>query len=596
MLRLVPLQGRNILFLCLIGLVACTLAHRLLLAQSTTGGLTGTVFDPAHAVLPDAHIFLKNEATGAVLLAVSDAVGNYRFVNLAPGNYGVGVDVPGFAFFESPHVVVELGRQTRLDVVLRIAAAKTTVQVATNVVPFEKTTSPDFSTNFTSSDLLNLPSDSRRWSSFALLSPGVVSDQNGLGLLSFRGISVLLNNSTIDGADNNQAFFSEERGGTRAPYSISMGAVEQFQVNTSNYSAEYGRSAGGVINTITKSGSNALHGKAFIFDRNSALAATNPFTTLTTAGPSGAFATAPYKPAGDRRQMGFSVGGPIKKDRLFGFYSFEYVHKNYPAISRVGSPAAVFAQPLASIPAGTYLGFPITCANLPPYNDGGGSSSTPATSAFYSSVFQFEATQGACEIYDRLDMPSYQAGVAQYQKGLQLITSLSGVVQRTGSQTLNFPKLDWQINNRNHASFAYNRMHWNSLNGVQTQSSAQYGINSFGNDTLAMNWMTARLNSFLTENIGNEVRLHYGQELGSQTSPTPTGAEIPLAHNQFGYAPEIRIAGGSGGEGIVLGNPAKLPRPEYPNEHRMQVSESLSWVRGNHLLKFGADWDRNYDV
>jgi hypothetical protein len=565
------------------------------LAQSTTGGLIGAVFDPAHAVMPDAHIFLKNEASGAVLVTVSDGAGNYRFVNLAPGNYGIGVDVPGFAFFESPHILVELGRQTRLNVLLRIEAAKTTVQVATPVAPFAKATSPDFSTNFTSTDLLNLPSNSRRWSSFALLSPGVVSDQNGLGLLSFRGTSVLLNNSTVDGADNNQAFFSEERGGVRAPYSISMGAVEQFQVNTSNYSAEYGRSAGGVINTVTKSGGNKLRGEAFIFDRNSALAATNPFTTLTTANASDVFTTNPYKPAAERRQMGFDIGGPIKKDRLFWFYSFDYVQKNYPAISRVGSPEAIFAQPLASIPTGTYLGYPITCANLPPYNGGGGSAETAATSVFYTSVFQFEATQGACEVYDRLDMPSYQAGVAQYQKGLQLVLSLSGLVPRTGSQMLNFPKVDWQINDRNHASFAYNHMHWNSPNGVLTQSSEQYGINSFGNDTLSMDWMIARLTSFLTENVGNEVRFQYGHELDTQTSPLPTGAELPLAENQFGYAPEIRIAGGSGGEGIVLGNPAQLPRPEYPNEHRFEVSESLTWVLGNHVLKFGADWDRNYD-
>lgn len=596
MLRLAPLHGRNILLFCLLGWLACTLARMPVQAQSTTGGITGTVYDPAHAVLPDAHIFLKNEATGAVLVAVSEGDGSYRFVDLAPGSYGVGIDVQGFAFFEQPHILVELGRQTRLDVSMRIQAANTTVQVATNVAPLVKDTSPDFATNFTAAQMQNLPSNTRRWSSFALLSPGVVSDQQGLGLLSFRGMSVLLNNNTVDGADNNQAFFSEERGGVRAPYSISMGAVEQFQVNTSNYSAEYGRSAGGVINTVTRSGGNTLHGEAFFFDRNNALAATNAFTTITAADPAGGFTTNPYKPAGERLQTGFALGGPIKKDKLFWFYSFDDVRKNYPAISRVGSPAAIFAQPLARIPTGTYLGYPITCANLPPYNGGGGSAGAQATSAYYASVFQFEATQGACEVYDRLDLSSYQAGVAQYQKGLQLVTTLSGVVPRTGNQILNFPKLDWQINDRNHASLAYNNMHWNSPNGVLTQSSEQYGMNSFGNDTLSVNWIIARLTSFLTENVGNEVRFQYGQEKDTETSPTPTGAELPLAHNQFGYAPEIRIAGGSNGEGIVLGNPAKLPRPEYPAEHRFQVTESLSWVLGNHIFKFGADWDRNYDA
>jgi hypothetical protein len=596
MLRLVPLQGRNLLLCFLLGWLACTLAVLPLRAQSTTGSLAGTVFDPVHAVLPDAHIFLKNGATGAVLQAVSNHAGNYRFEGLAPGHYRLGVEAPGFAFFESSDIVVELGRQTLLDALLHIESAKTTVQVTTAVIPFMKLVTPGFSTNFTSSEMLDLPSSSRRWSSFAMLSPGVVSDQNGLGLLSFRGISVLLNNSTVDGADNNQAFFSEERGGVRAPYSISMGAVEQFQINTSNYSAEYGRAAGGVINTVTKSGANALHGEAFVFYRNAVLAATNPFTMLTTAVPSGDFVTGPYKPANERRQMGLALGGPLKKDRLFWFYSIDYEQKNFPAIARTGNPTAVFAQPLAAIPKGNYLGFPITCANLPPYNGSSGNSGAPATSVFYTSVFQFEATQGACEVYDRLDMPSYQAGVKQYQQGLQMVLSLSGEVPRTGSQTLNFPKLDWQINDRNHASFAYNRMRWDAHNGVQTQTSTQYGIDSFGNDTTGVDWLVARLASFLTENVANEVRFQYGRELDTQTSPAATGAEVPLANNQYGYAPEIRIAGGATGEGMVLGNPAKLPRPEYPNEHKLETADALSWVRGNNVLKFGADWDRNRDL
>jgi len=586
MLRLVSLPGRNLLFFCLLGWFASALATLPLRAQSTTGGLGGTIFDPAHAVLPNAHFFLTDETTGAVLVAVSDHAGNYRFVDLAPGYYGLSADAPGFALFTAPHILVELGRQTRLDVRLRLASANAIVQVATTVAPFVKTGTPGFSTNFTSTELLNLPTDTRRWSSFALLSPGVVSDQSGLGLLSFRGVSVLLNNNTVDGADNNQAFFAEERGGVHAPYSISNGAVEQFQVNTSNYSAAYGRSAGGVINTVTKSGGNALHGEAFFFDRNNVLAATNPFSTLTTTIPTGGFATNPTNPVGDRQQMGFALGGPIKKDRLFWFYSFDYMRKNDPAISRTGSPQAIFAQPLAAIPAGNYLGFPISCTNLPPYN----------SSSFYSSVFQFEATQGACEVYDRLDMQNYSAGNAQYQKGLQMVLTLSGLVPRTGDQTLNFSKLDWQINDRNRASIEYNRMGWSSFNGVQSQSNAQYGLNSFGNDAESVNWAIARLTSFLTEDIANEIRFQYGQELDAETSPTPTGAEVPLAANAFGYAPEMRIAGGSSGEGMVLGNPAKLPRPAYPSENRLQVTDSLSWVRGNHVFKFGVDWDYNHDM
>ncbi len=601
MARWLGLHGRNLLVWLLVGWAALGLlpSGEPLCAQATTGTLAGTIYDPQGAVLPGARVFLQSASTGATLVAVADHAGRYRFVDLAPGVYGLSVDAPGFALFTASSIHMDLGRQTHFDAHLTVAATQSSVQVVTNVAPFVQSTQAGMATNFTATDLLQLPSDSRRWSSFALLTPGVVSDQNGQGLLSFRGVSVLLNNNTVDGADNNQAFFSEERGGTRAPYSISTGAVQEFQLNTSNYSAEFGRSAGGVVNTVTRHGGNAFHGEAFFFDRNNALAATNPYATLTTSTPSGGFAfnTTPNNPPGDRQQSGFSLGGPIRHDRLFWFYSFDHVRKNEPAIARTGSPQAIFAAPIPKLPTGTYLGFPITCANLPPYGTGSNGAPTASASAVYTSVFQFEATQGACEIYDRLDMNDYTAGIAQYQKGLQqVVLGTSGVVPRTGSQTLNFARLDWQINDRNRLAIEYNRMGWSSLNGVQTQSSVQYGVNSFGNDDQSLNWGIGRLTSFFTENLANEVRVQYAREMDTETSPTATGVEAPLAGNAFGYAPEIRIAGGASGEGMVLGNPAKLPRPAYPNEHRIQVTDSLTWALGNHIVKFGADWDRNYDL
>src|SRR5206468_6760538 len=145
-------------------------------------------------------------------------------------------------------------------------------------MPLINMTSNDFSSNINPEQIDNLPVNGGRWSSFAVLTPGVVANSSGFGLLSFRGISALLNNNTVDGADNNQAFFSEERGRTRAGYSTPKLAIEEFQVNTSNYSSEYGRSAGGVVNTVTKSGTNSIHGEAFFYDRDNVWGAINPFT------------------------------------------------------------------------------------------------------------------------------------------------------------------------------------------------------------------------------------------------------------------------------------------------------------------------------
>jgi hypothetical protein len=583
MLRLILPFGRAAVVFCLL----VPLAQVCLRAQSTTGVLGGTVYDPQHAVLPDARIVVLNNATNEEFIGYSDKSGNYTLGSLPPGTYSVDITASAFTANTATDVVIELGRRTRLDSVLQLGASASTIHVQA-VVPFLQATYPSISTNITETELMDVPSDSRRWSSFALLTPGVVSDQQGHGLLSFRGVSVLLNNNTIDGADNNQAFFSEERGRTRAPYSISMAAVEQFQVNTANYSAEYGRSAGGVINTVTKSGTNKVHGEAFFFERNSSLGAVNPYTTRTSFNATeDNFVTSAYRPPDVRRQTGFAVGGPIVQDRLFWFYSFDAETRNFPAVSRVGYPAAIYAQPIATIPSGNYLGFPITCANLPPYN---------ASNGIYSSVFQFQATQGACEMYDRLDLSSYSAGVRQYQQGLQLIGTVTGQTPRTGSQTLSFPKLDWQVNERNHAEVSYNRMRWSSPNGVQTQSSTQYGVNSLGNDYVNVDWFIGRLTTYLTENIGNEFRVQLGRELDRETSPAPAGAEAPLGRNQYGLAPQISIAGGASGEGLVLGNPAKLPRPEYPDEHRAEISDTVSWIAGNHTIKFGADWDRNEDL
>ena len=157
---------------------------------------------------------------------------------------------------------------------LTVGASAQSVEV-TDQAPLINTTSPDFAGVVDQLALHDLPQNNYRWSAFALMTPGVVNDSNGFGLLSFRGQSTLLNNVTIDGTDDNQAYFSEERGRTRAGYSTIKAAMQEFQVNTSNYSVEYGRSAGGIVNSVTKSGSNAFHGEGYYFDRDSAWAAQN---------------------------------------------------------------------------------------------------------------------------------------------------------------------------------------------------------------------------------------------------------------------------------------------------------------------------------
>src|SRR6202789_962169 len=299
-------------------------------AQSaTSGAIGGTITDQHGAILKSATVTVTNTATSAVRTDVTNNAGLYRITALEPGTYTVSVSATGFQTYKEDQVPVTVGGYTDISPKLTIGNVSETIEV-TDQTPLMHTDSPEISTVIDQTTIDNLPINGRRWSSFALLTPGVVSNSDGFGLLSFRGISYLLNNNTIDGADDNQAYFSEARGRTRASYSISQAAVQEFQVNTSNYSAEYGRAAGGVINTVTKSGTNQYHGEAFFFERNSNLSALNTYTTLTN------FVTSPYQPTDLRRQMGFSVGGPIVRGKLFWFYSFDYNTRNFPAVSRVG--------------------------------------------------------------------------------------------------------------------------------------------------------------------------------------------------------------------------------------------------------------------
>src|SRR5688572_13400452 len=255
-------------------------------AQSTTtGAIGGVVMDQGNAVVPGATVVVKNIGTNKEDTLITDDVGRFRAVQLQPGIYSVTVNMPGFALYERSQIVVEVGTVSNITAVLALAGVTETTEVVSES-PVLNTSQQDFSTNINQVSINELPINGRRWSNFALLAPATTPDGT-FGLISFRGISGLLNNNTIDGGDNNQAFFAEERGRTRISYVISQSAIREFQVNTSNYSAEYGRSAGGVVNAVTKSGTNDFHGDAFYYNRNSRNGARNPLSFLPVLLPGG---------------------------------------------------------------------------------------------------------------------------------------------------------------------------------------------------------------------------------------------------------------------------------------------------------------------
>lgn len=506
-------------------------------AQSTTdGAIGGAITDPSGAVIPHASVTVKNLGTGAGATGTSDDVGRFIITHLAPGTYLVEISASGFAHFRATSITVEVGRVTPLDAALGVQTQAETV-MATAEAPVITTDRSDFSTNINNDSINNLPINGRRWSTFALATPGAVPDGN-FGLVSFRGVSGLLNNNTVDGGDNNQAFFAEEKGRTRISYSISESSIQEFQVNTSNYSAEYGRSAGGVVNAVTKSGTNRLHGEAFWFYRSSDFGAFNPFQTIIPAPPAAPVAI-PIKPVDKRHQFGGNIGGPILKDKLFFFFNADQQKRNFPGVANASAPAAFFA--------------PLSAAELTTLSGRG-------------------------------------VSAAQANTGLAFLQSLTGVVPRTGDQLLLFPKIDWNITSKHHLSLQYNRMRWASPAGIQTQGVVFRGKESFGNDFVKTDAVIAKLVSALNSTNINEFRFQYGRDFEFQnTQPAIAGEPVSAQ----GISPQISI---SGSAGIVFGKPNFLDRRAFPDERSYQFADTYSISRGRHQLKFGGDIIRFHDL
>jgi outer membrane receptor protein involved in Fe transport len=567
------------------------------LAQSTTqGAIGGTVFDPTNAAIVNATVTIHNDATNAEQTLTSDASGYFKAPLLEPGTYTVMVAAAGFSGYKTD-VQVVLGQMTELTPHLATGSASTVVEV-TSQAPVLNFDSPDFSANLNTRALENVPVNNLRWSSLALITPGVVSDSNGFGLVSIRGISPILNNVLIDGADDNQAYYAEERGRTREAYSTPPAAIREFNVNTGVYQAEYGRAAGGVINSVTKSGGNQLHGQAYFSDRESAWGAYNPYTTNTTAVyanggtvPS-SFVTSPYKPSDSRKIWGLNAGGWLIKDKLFWEYTYDQHHRIFPGTAKANSPSSFFTQPDAPVVAGGNTVIPAGSSSTYTCNLTTGYLAPPSGVTTAAPALDAQV----CTLAAREGLSSYGAGAAAYATGLGVLLTDLGSVPRAGYQEVNMPKLDWQINDKNHASFLYNRLRWDSPGGVQTQATNNYAVDTFGMDYVKLDYGVAKLTSQIGSNINNEVLYQFGRELNDE-SQQPYSAftkqYLQGTGTSAGNVPEVGLATSTG---FYLGSPYYSYRKALPDEHKWQIGDVLYESHGNHSFKFGVDMVHNYDL
>ena len=324
--------------------------------SSDAGAIAGIVYDANGAVVPGATLTATSSETGLTFTAKSNAHGEYRLSQLPPAAYTLTVDMSGFKQYVGTKITVEVGVIATVSPKLEIGGNSETVEVS-NESPLMHTESSEISSVIDQNEIDNLPINGRRASTFALLTPGVVSNGDGFGLLSFRGISYLLNNThRLMELDDNQAYFSE------AARTYARFLHHHARVRCRNSRSIHLKlslrnmvvSAGGVINTVTKSGGNQFHGELFFYDRDNDFGASNPYTVLTSLDPvSGNYITQNYKPKDWRKQWGFGFGGPIIRDKLFFFYSYDQSRRNFPGTATASTATAgTFAPASATLPAG----------------------------------------------------------------------------------------------------------------------------------------------------------------------------------------------------------------------------------------------------
>ena len=561
-------------------------------AQSTTqGSIDGTVLDSSGAVVPGAPVNIVRLATGFTVNLASDSSGYFKAPLLEPGTYTVSISAPNFAKYRADNVIVLVGQVTSIEPRLAVASSATEV-VVTEQTPVMNLQSPDFTDTLDTTALQNIPINNRRWSALALTTPGVTVDASGYGLISVRGISTLLNNVEIDGADDNQAFFAEERGRTREAYSTAGSAVREFAVNTGVYSAEYGRAAGGVVTSVTKSGTNQLHGQAYFYDKESNWNAFNDYAFVTTFA-NGATTKSHIKPEDLRKIYGFTAGGALIKDKLFWIYTYDQHTHVFPVLGVPYTPSQFYTVPSTTLTGteacntttGALTGTAAGGSN--PLND----TNVCALAARQGISYTQASYDWAALLFgsSRVTVGSYPGATALSDFGLN---SELGLVPRFGFQEINTPKLDWQVSPKHHVSVLFHRLRWDSPSGVQTTNPDMYAEDSQGNDFVKLDYGVAKLTSLLSNSISNEVLYQYGRELDYETQQplTPyTKADIATSTN----VPELEAGYNYG---FNAGSEYYEHRTAYPDENKWQVGDILYWNKGNHSFKFGVDAVHNYDL
>jgi hypothetical protein len=304
-----------VLLLTMILMLSSTAVHAQ--SASATGRLEGTVADSAGAAVPGADITVRNQNTGVSTTLQSSAEGDFTFLYLDPGTYEVSIQKAGFNRLVLKDVTITVGTRAIIHPQLAVGRVETTVSVSASASLVD-TAESSLGTVVEQRSIDSLPLNGRSFTDFALLTPGATTDGD-FGMISFNGVAGNFNNYTVDGGNNNNAFFAQQIGRT-IPFQFSEDVIREFQVTSTGFEAEFGQAGGGLVNTVTKSGTNQVHGDAYYYILDSATSANDKINE----------GLGIAKPHNRRQQVGGTIGGPILHDRLFYVGNYESQIRNEP--------------------------------------------------------------------------------------------------------------------------------------------------------------------------------------------------------------------------------------------------------------------------
>lgn len=532
--------------------LALTLACSAVRAQNTISGgsISGQVTDASGGTVAGADVTAVNKATGTQVSTKTNGAGFYSFPSLPIGAYDVRIARTGFKSTTVQDVVVQVAQNSAATVVLEVGSVSESVNVSAEA-PLLRTTESSASTVVEEHLIANLPLSGRRYTDFVLLTPNVNADGD-FGLVSMGGQQGGAdsgyangngaNSFSVDGANATSNYFGEARGRTRVPYVFGEQAVQEFQVSDNPYNAVYGGAGAGFVNTVTKSGTNSLHGDAFYYNRNSGVGNANDAIDKANGVP---------RPLDVLQQFGADIGGPVVRDKAFFYFDYEQQRRLEP-ISVINNFTGISETAFTNVSAGTPL---------------------PAVNASYPVPGSFNAAPLPTD-------PNYSAYLQQVSNALGAITRNLGQRARRADDLSFFPKIDWQPTAADRVTFAYNYNRFNSPGGEITFNP----VPTFGDEALSNNFVrdhhaTVHWTHTFSGGLLNDVHVSF---LRDEQLATPSGLTSPTLGEIAFFSPNF----------FELGNPTFSAGDN--KEFQWQINDQVTYVVGRHTLNFGFDFDRTH--